>query len=86
MLVPDAFGQSGADREVERREVQTAVRAALAKLPERQTQLLLLRQMDLSYAEVAAACDVAPGSVGTLLRRAADAFKTAYAEVTGEAK
>ncbi len=84
MLVPESSG-SGVDREVERREAQTAVRATLAKLPERQTQLLLLRQMDLSYAEVATACNVAPGSVGTLLRRAADAFKMAYAEVMGEA-
>ncbi len=85
MLVPDESGLPGVDREVERREAQMAVRATLAKLPERQTQLLLLRQMDLSYAEVATACNVAPGSVGTLLRRAADAFKMAYAEVTGEA-
>ncbi|MCA9927358.1 MAG: sigma-70 family RNA polymerase sigma factor [Anaerolineales bacterium] len=84
-LVPDPNDAPGAESELERRERKTAVRAALAKLQERQTQLLLLRQMGLSYAECAEACDVAPGSVGTLLKRAAVAFKQAYLEVTGEA-
>lgn len=62
-------------------ETRATVRAALARLPERQVQLLLLRQMDLSYAELAEACDVAPGSVGTLLKRAAHAFRQAYEAV-----
>lgn len=83
-LVPDPFGTPGADSEVERREQKTAVRAALAKLPPRQTQLLLLRQMGLSYAECAAVCNVAPGSVGTLLKRASNAFKKVYTEGNGE--
>lgn len=60
------------------RETQSRVRAALAELAPRDGQMLLLRQMGLSYAELAAACDVAPGSVGTMLRRAADAFRAAY--------
>lgn len=62
-------------------ETRATVRAALARLPERQVQLLLLRQMDLSYAELAEACEVAPGSVGTLLKRAAHAFRQAYEAV-----
>jgi RNA polymerase sigma-70 factor (ECF subfamily) len=78
VLVPDPAGSPGVDKEVERREQQTAVRTALATLPERQTQLLLLRQLGFSYAECAQACGVAPGSVGTLLARAAQAFKQAY--------
>lgn len=82
LLVPDPLGQPGADKVVEQRETQTAVRAALAQLTERQAQLLLLRQMGFSYADCATACDVAPGSVGTLLARAAAAFKAAYATVT----
>jgi RNA polymerase sigma-70 factor, ECF subfamily len=81
-LVPDPKGGPGADQEVEWREEKTAVRAALARLPERQAQLLLLRQMGLSYAECAEACGVAPGSVGTLLARAAAAFRQAYEEET----
>lgn len=63
---------------VARRETQERVRAALARLSPREAQLLLLRQMDLSYRELAVACEVAPGSVGTLLRRAASAFREAY--------
>lgn len=81
-LVPDPKGSPGADREVEQRETEAAVRAALARLPERQAQLLLLRQMGLSYAECAEACGVASGSVGTLLARAAAAFRQAYEEET----
>ncbi len=61
-----------------RQETQATVRAALARLPQRQTQLLLLRQMGFSYAELADACEVAPGSVGTLLARAAGAFRKVY--------
>ena len=82
-LVPDPDDISRPDVEVERLEAKTAVRQALAHLPQRQTQLLLLRQMGLSYAECAAACDIAPGSVGTLLARASAAFRKAYQEEIG---
>ena len=58
------------------------VRRVLAQLPERQVQLLLLRHAGLSYAEVAEALGVAPGSVGTLLARAERAFRDRY--VAGE--
>lgn len=65
---------------IARQETREAVRAALARLSPRETQLLLLREMGLSYQELAAACQVAPGSVGTLLRRAAVAFRQVYGE------
>jgi len=83
-LVPDATEQPATPaEEVAQREMQATVRAALARLAPRDSQLLLLRQMGLSYAELAAACEVAPTSVGTLLRRAAEAFRVAYqAEVS----
>lgn len=80
LLVPDPAGAPGPAGEVERREREAMVRATLAKLPQRQSQLLLLRQMGLSYAECAEACGIAPGSVGTLLARAAQAFREAYDE------
>lgn len=83
ILVPDAQG-GNAEHEVERREQKTAVRRALARLPERQVQLLLMRQMGFSYVECADACGVAPGSVGTLLTRAAQAFRKAYEVESGE--
>ncbi|MFY1669673.1 sigma-70 family RNA polymerase sigma factor [Plantactinospora sp. WMMB334] len=51
------------------------VRAALARLPRRQAVALVLRHSGLSYAEVAAALDLSPGSVGTILRRAESAVR-----------
>jgi RNA polymerase sigma-70 factor (ECF subfamily) len=61
-----------------RREERERVRAALAQLPERTAKLLLLRHAGLAYAEIAAALQVAPGSVGTLLVRAERAFAQTY--------
>lgn len=46
------------------------VRAALGRLPHRQAVALVLRHSGLSYAEVAAALELSPGSVGTTVRRA----------------
>ena len=84
LLLPDVTDAAvqPADKAIQG-ETKAAVRAALATLPQRQTQLLLLRQMGLSYAELAATCDIAPGSVGTMLSRAAQAFREAYEEQTG---
>jgi RNA polymerase sigma-70 factor (ECF subfamily) len=51
------------------------VRAALARLPRRLAVALVLRHSGLSYAEVAAALDLSPGSVGTTVRRAESALR-----------
>ncbi|MDG4825699.1 sigma-70 family RNA polymerase sigma factor [Asanoa sp. WMMD1127] len=51
------------------------VRAALSRLPRRQATALILRHSGLSYAEVAAALDLSPGSVGTTVRRAESALR-----------
>jgi len=51
-------------------EERTSVRAALARLPHKQAAALVLRHSGLSYAEVAAALHLSPGSVGTTVRRA----------------
>lgn len=85
MLVPDATDSTvdPADAAA-REETKASVRAALTLLPERQTQMLLLRQMGLSYAELAQVCGVAPGSVGTMLARAANAFRKVYEEEAPE--
>jgi RNA polymerase sigma-70 factor (ECF subfamily) len=66
------------------REAQRRVRAALARMKRRDAQLLLMRQMGFSYREMAGAVGVAPGSIGTLLNRAGDAFRQAFREVGGE--
>ena len=52
------------------REERSRVRAALGPLPQKQAAALVLRHSGLSYAEVAAALSMSPGSVGTTVRRA----------------
>ena len=56
-------------------EERRRVRAALARLPRRHAVALVLRHSGLSYAEVAAALDLSPGSVGTTVRRAESALR-----------
>lgn len=89
----DALGQAsdgrgwqgkepGPETLAERAEEQRVVRAALARLKPRHTQLLTLRYNGLSYREIAEVLGVAPGSVGTLLARAERAFQRVYREVS----
>jgi RNA polymerase sigma-70 factor (ECF subfamily) len=51
------------------------VREALARLPRTQAVALVLRHSGVSYAEVAAALDLSPASVGTTVRRAESALR-----------
>ena len=71
-------------QKIESAETKAQVREALAQLKPQQGQLLLLRQMGLSYAELAEACEIAPSSVGTLLARAGKAFQQVYEKSGGE--
>jgi RNA polymerase sigma factor (sigma-70 family) len=57
------------------REETRQVRTALARLPRKQAVAVVLRHSGLSYAEVAAALDMSPGSVGTTVRRAESALR-----------
>lgn len=58
----------------ERRQVRTV----LASLRRRDATLLLLWAEDVSYADLASAVGVQASSVGSLLRRAQDAFRKDY--------
>jgi RNA polymerase sigma factor (sigma-70 family) len=69
---------SGPSDVVLRGEERAAVRRALADVPERQRECLLLRHSGYSYAEIAATLDIAIGSVGVLLARAEHAFRAQY--------
>lgn len=71
--------------EVERKLEQRRVRQALANMKSRSAQLLVLRHSGLTYAELAAALSVAPGSIGTLLARAEREFEESYQDLEGEA-
>jgi RNA polymerase sigma-70 factor (ECF subfamily) len=52
-----------------RDETAEEVRQALAQVPERQRNAIVLRASGLSYDEIAEAIDVKPSSVGTLVAR-----------------
>src|SRR3954469_3039063 len=56
-------------------EERRRVRTALARLPRKHAVALVLRHSGLSYADVAAALDLSPGSVGTTVRRAESALR-----------
>ncbi len=71
------------DAELLRHEERARVRAVLGSLAERDAKLLVLRNAGLSYAEMAAALQIAPGSVGTFLVRAERAFIKSYERLGG---
>jgi RNA polymerase sigma factor (sigma-70 family) len=62
------------------------IRSVLAELPERQQTYILLRNIGLSYAEIAQTTGVAPASVGSLLARAEREFRRRYHERTTATK
>lgn len=66
------------EAEAVRDEERRGVQVALLTLPERARTVLVLRQGGCSYAEIAAATGIAPGSVGTTLVRAEAQFRRQY--------
>jgi RNA polymerase sigma-70 factor (ECF subfamily) len=71
---------------IEQAQERAGVRQALTQMKPRAAQLLLLRHSGLSYAEIAAALGVAPGSVGALLARAEKEFEQLYRSSEPEEK
>jgi RNA polymerase sigma-70 factor (ECF subfamily) len=59
-------------------EEERRVRLVLSAIEPRQAELLLLRSNDLSYQELASALNLNPASIGTLLRRALEAFRKEF--------
>lgn len=72
------------DEDMERTQRIGAVRDVLDRLPERDRQLLLMREEGFKYDEIATVIGVAPASVGTLIARALRKFVSAY-EARGDA-
>ncbi len=65
-----ADGDSPVDR-IEREQTRTAVRGAIARLPERQRQAVILRQYEgMGYREIASVMGTTVPAVETLLHRA----------------
>ena len=71
----DDVGVSDVVEAVVTLEERSRVRTALARLPRKHAVALVLRHSGLSYADVAAALDLSPGSVGTTVRRAESALR-----------
>ena len=66
------------DEEFERRQRQQRIRAALAELPERDRQALMLKEQGFSYDEIAERLGLSTGSMGTTLARARKRLATAW--------
>jgi len=62
-------------QQAEAEETRAEVRRALARMEERAAALLALRYSGLSYDEIAAALGLRRSSIGTMLRRAEEAFR-----------
>ncbi len=71
-------------QQVESAEERDLVRQVLAKMTPQQGQLLLLRHMGMSYAEIAEAVGVKQSSVGKMLERASSTFEQTYLSMTME--
>ena len=65
-------------------EEQRQVRQVLSRMKTRDAELLLLRNNDLRYEEIAAALALNPASTGTLIARAREAFREEYVNLYGE--
>lgn len=66
------------DEVAEKAATVREVRQALDRLSERDRQMLLMREEGFRYDEIAKVAGVAPGSVGTLLARAARRFAATW--------
>ena len=67
-----------------REEEQRLTRLALAKMNERQSQLLIMRYGGFSYKEIAETLKLSPASIGPLLLRAEREFQKQYRALTQE--
>ncbi len=63
---------------LEQAQERQKVQLVLAQMKTRSALLLLLRYSNFSYAEIANALEIPPGSVGTLLARAEQEFSKKY--------
>ncbi len=70
------------DEAAESKESRRRVRATLDRMPERERRLLLLRAEGYSYRDIATALELNEASVGVMLARAKQAFRTTYEEAS----
>lgn len=68
--VPGAAPPTPPDVDLEQAEAREAVRAALARLSEKERTILLMREEGFTHREIAEAVGTTTGSVGTMFARA----------------
>jgi len=73
------------ERSREAAEERIRIRSVLASLRSQDAQLVALRSEGLSYEELADALNLKPASIGTMLRRAQEAFRKEYIKRYGKA-
>lgn len=83
LLERDAAAKTVSERntpesDLEQTERRRQVRLALEALPLRDRRLLVLRHEGYSYREIAGVLGMAESSVGTLLARASEAFRSSF--------
>lgn len=84
---PSASGNAGPLEKVLREDERRRVQSVLSRMKPQRAEMLVMRSCDWSQREIAAALAIAVGSVGTLLSRAEQEFRTMYeALVQKEAK
>ena len=70
------------DQQLVTSETSGRVRRTIESMPERERHLLILRAEGYSYREIATALELNEASVGVLLARAKQAFRTHYGDAT----
>jgi RNA polymerase sigma-70 factor (ECF subfamily) len=78
LLRTDDRPEQDPEKDYERNERGAAVRAALARLNERDREALLLKAEGFNYEEIAATLGLSKGAVGTTLARARRRLVEAY--------
>lgn len=75
LRVLPSTGATGPEEDAIASQQRRVVRAALARIPQRQAEVLVLWASGLSYADIAVAVGVRPSGVGTLVCRAQHALR-----------
>ena len=76
---PDVVAETDVGREIESRDVMGIVAALIERLPERQRDVIRMRDVgDCSFEEIGMSTGLSPGNIRTLLSRARKRIKEQY--------
>ncbi len=78
LVAGSEVGDAAPDEDMERRQRQERVQAALAELSDRDRNALMLKEQGFSYDEIAERLSLSAGSMGTTLARARKRLAAAW--------